>query len=69
MDAIVSEKQRRIRDSERTIDKPKKRRLDTEIASDTGKQPKLNTKISSLVKSVKAKAKLHTGKHNAKGKN
>ena len=58
MDAIVNEKQRRIRESERIIDRPRAK-VDN---SDTSKGVTVNSSISSLVKSVKAKAKLHSGK-------
>ena len=76
MDAIVNEKQRRIQNSERDIDKPyqRKRKLDKISNDGSGKQiddnsagggkvAKATANLSSLVKSVKAKTQVHAYKH------
>ncbi|XP_067938735.1 ESF1 homolog [Watersipora subatra] len=63
MQAIIDEKQRRIRDSERSIDKPKKRKIDPETSlMINSKNSESNNNISTLVKSIKAKSRLHSKK-------
>ena len=74
MDAIVNEKQRRIQNSERDIDKPyQRKRKSDKISNDGsgkqiddnssgGKVAKSTANLSSLVKSVKAKTQVHANK-------
>ena len=75
MDAIVNEKQRRIQNSERDIDKPyQRKRKSDKISNDGdgkqiddnsvggGKVSKSTANLSSLVKSVKAKTQVHANK-------
>ena len=75
MDAIVNEKQRRIQNSERNIDKPyQRKRKSDKISNDGsdkqiddnsdggGKVAKSTANLSSLVKSVKAKTQVHANK-------
>lgn len=75
MDAIIDEKQRRIQNSERDIDKPYQRKRKSDKISTSldngkhsnddstgGKTAKSSANLSNLVKSVKAKTQVHANK-------